>query len=74
MTVREHAALAIAARTYRYPGIRDQHIRHETGWSPTRYYAVLDALIDRPDVEAAYPVLVRRLRRVREARARARGA
>jgi hypothetical protein len=42
--------------------------------SATRYYQVLNALIDRPEALAFDPLLVRRLRRLRAARQRARSA
>ena len=42
--------------------------------SATRYYQVLNALIDRPEALVADPLLVRRLRRMRAERQRARSA
>jgi hypothetical protein len=42
--------------------------------SATRYYQVLNALLDRPEALAADPMLVKRLRRLRTARQRARSA
>ena len=42
--------------------------------SATRYYQVLNALIDRPESLAADPMLVKRLRRLRASRQRARSA
>jgi hypothetical protein len=42
--------------------------------SSTRYYQVLNALIDRPEALEADPLLVRRLRRLRSARQRQRSA
>jgi hypothetical protein len=42
--------------------------------SATRYYQVLNALIDREDALAYDPMLVKRLRRLRAARQRARSA
>ena len=42
--------------------------------SATRYYQVLNALIDRPEALEADPLLVRRLRRLRAARQRQRSA
>lgn len=38
--------------------------------SSTRYYQVLDVLIDEPAAEAAEPVTVHRLRRLRDERRR----
>jgi Protein of unknown function (DUF3263) len=42
--------------------------------SATRYYQVLNALIDRPEALAFDPLLVKRLRRLRSARQRQRSA
>lgn len=40
--------------------------------SPTRYYLVLNALLDRPAAAACAPVTVARLRRLRDERRQAR--
>ncbi|NDA83807.1 MAG: DUF3263 domain-containing protein, partial [Actinobacteria bacterium] len=40
--------------------------------TPARYYQLLNDLIDRDDALAAAPILVKRLRRLREARTTAR--
>jgi hypothetical protein len=42
--------------------------------TPTRYYQVLNALVDSPAALATDPLLVKRLRRVRTARRRGRSA
>ena len=42
--------------------------------SGTRYYQVLNALIDRPEALAHDAMLVKRLRRMRQTRQRARSA
>jgi hypothetical protein len=42
--------------------------------SATRYYLVLNALIDRPEAVDYDPMLVKRLRRMRASRQRARTA
>jgi hypothetical protein len=42
--------------------------------SATRYYQVLNALIDKPEALAAEPLLIRRLRRLRASRQRTRAA
>lgn len=72
MTVREHMCLTIAAATYRYPGRRDTDMLEHVGMTPARAAQVVNALLDRPDVEAEMPVEVHRLRRVRDARRQAR--
>jgi Protein of unknown function (DUF3263) len=47
-------------------------IRQHLGLSPTRYHQLLVRAIDLPEALAYDPMLVRRLRRLREARRRAR--
>lgn len=42
--------------------------------SATRYYQVLNALLDRPEAQEFEPMLVKRLRRQRAARQRSRSA
>jgi hypothetical protein len=74
ITVREHKAIQLAAATYRYPAAREADVLELLGWSPTVFWAVVHALIDRPDVLAAYPIECRRLQRLRESRRRQRSA
>jgi hypothetical protein len=74
LTDHERAILRFAARTWRYPGARDEAIIEEFGISPTRWAQQLNALLDDPAALAADPVLVNRLRRVRSQRHRARAA
>ncbi len=47
---------------------KDSAVRRRFGMSPARYHQVLNRLIDRPEALEYDPMLVRRLRRVREAR------
>jgi len=52
-----------------HSGAKEVRIRSTFGWSPARYYQVLNAVID-TDVAVRYdPVLVGRLREVRDQRA-----
>ncbi len=55
-------------------GPKDAAILSEFGLSSARYYQVLSALIDSPVALRHDPLLVRRLQRVRDSRARARAA
>jgi hypothetical protein len=71
---REHEMLAFERHWWRQAGAKETAIRDRFGVPPTRYYQVLNALVDRPDALAADPLLVRRLRRVRRARARTRSS
>ena len=71
---REHEMLTFERQWWRQAGAKETAIRDRVGVPPTRYYQVLNALVDRPDALAADPLLVRRLRRLRRARARTRSS
>jgi hypothetical protein len=60
--------LAFERQWWRYAGAKEAAIRERFGLSATRYYQVLNALVDRPEALAADPLLVRRLRRMRATR------
>lgn len=53
---------------FRYGGAKDAAIRDLFDCSPTRYYLELNALLDHPAAYAAEPVLIKRLRRLRDTR------
>lgn len=74
LTDREQEILAFERQWWKYAGAKEQAIRELFDMSATRYYQVLNALIDRPDALAADPMLIKRLRRLRAARQRARSA
>ena len=59
---------------WRYAGAKEQAIRELFDCSTTRYYQMLNTLIDDPRALAADPMLVKRLRRLRSSRQRARSA
>ena len=65
---REHEMLAFERQWWRHAGAKETAIRERFGLPPTRYYQMLNALVDRPAALAADPLLVRRLRRLRTAR------
>jgi Protein of unknown function (DUF3263) len=69
---REHEMLTFERQWWRSAGAKETAIRERFGVTPTRYYQVLNALVDRPDALALDPLLVRRLRRLRSARRRGR--
>lgn len=69
---RDVAILNIEARHWRHAGTKEQAIREQLNLSATRYYQLLDALLDEPAALERNPVLVNRLRRVREQRRAAR--
>ena len=53
---------------------KERAIRERFGFSPSRFHQLLHKVIDRPEALVYDPMLVRRLRRVREVRRRARTA
>src|SRR4051812_42515440 len=72
LTRREHDMLAFERQWWRSAGAKETAIRERFGVAPTRYYQVLNALVDRPEALEADPLLIRRLRRLRSARRRGR--
>lgn len=69
---REREILAFERQWWKYAGAKEEAVRELFGMSPTRYYQVLNALIDSPAALAQDPLLVKRLRRLRSTRQRAR--
>jgi hypothetical protein len=74
LSEREVRILAFERNWWRQPGAKEQAIRDMLGLSATRYYQMLNELIDRPEALAFEPVLVKRLRRQRAKRQRIRAA
>ena len=71
---RDREILAFERQWWKYAGAKEQAIRELFDMSTTRYYQVLNALIDTPAALAADPMLVKRLRRLRATRQRQRSA
>ncbi|MGH3795324.1 MAG: DUF3263 domain-containing protein [Pseudonocardiaceae bacterium] len=71
---REREILAFERQWWKYAGAKEQAIRELFDMSATRYYQVLNGLIDRQEALAADPMLIKRLRRLRASRQRARAA
>jgi hypothetical protein len=69
---RDQEVLTFERQWWRFGGAKEEAIRERFGLSATRYYQVLNAVIDRPEALAVDPLLVRRLRRLRTARQRQR--
>jgi len=59
---------------WRFAGAKESAIKDLFDLSAPRYYQLLNDLIDREDALTAAPMLVKRLRRLREARMLARSA
>lgn len=66
------SVLDLERRWARVGGSKARSIRQRLGISPTRYHQLLVRAIDLPEALAYDPMLVRRLRRLRDARRRAR--
>jgi len=71
---REREILAFERQWWKYAGAKEQAVKDLFDMSATRYYQILNALIDRQDALEYDPMLVKRLRRLRAARQRARSA
>lgn len=68
LTDRDRAILALEAQWPRHSGSKEEIIRERLGMSPARYYQLLWRLIDTEQALEHDPLLVRRLRRIRDAR------
>jgi len=71
---RDREIIAFERQWWKYAGAKEQAIRELFDMSATRYYQVLNLLIDSPIALAADPMLIKRLRRLRATRQRARSA
>ena len=74
LTDREREVLAFERQWWKYAGAKEQAIKELFDRSATRYYQVLNALIDSPSALEADPMLIKRLRRLRASRQRQRSA
>jgi hypothetical protein len=72
LSERDEKILAFERQWWKHAGSKEQAIRDTFGVSATRYYQLLNGLLDNPAAMAADAVLVARLRRLRTARARTR--
>jgi hypothetical protein len=74
LTERERQILAFERQWWRRAGAKEQAIRDLFAISSTRYYQLLNGLLDSEPALAYDPVLVQRLRRLRASRTRTRRA
>jgi hypothetical protein len=74
LSSRDAEILAFERQWWKFAGAKEQAIRDKFQMSATRYYQVLNALIDKPEALAQDPLLVKRLRRLRASRQRNRSA
>lgn len=74
LTRRQHEILAFERQWWKYAGAKEQAVRELFDLSATRYYQLLNAILETPAAMEADPLLVKRLRRLRSGRARTRAA
>ncbi|MFC7341201.1 DUF3263 domain-containing protein [Saccharopolyspora griseoalba] len=74
LTDRERGILAFEAQWWKRSGKKDAAIRELFDMSASRYYQLLNTLLDSPAALRADPMLIKRLRKARAARQRARAA
>ena len=72
LSERDMRILAFERRGWRSPGAKEQAISDVLDLPATRYYQLLNELIDKPEALAADPALVKRLRAQRARRQRIR--
>lgn len=74
LSERDCAILEFEKSWWSADGSKASEIRERFGMSTTAYHQILNALMDDPTALAAQPLLVKRLRRLREQRQRSRSA
>ena len=68
----EQRILEFERNWWRFAGAKESALKELFDLTPPRYYQLLNDLIDREDALLASPMLVKRLRRLRQARMSAR--
>lgn len=74
LSERDREIIDFERQWWKYAGAKEQAIKELFDMSATRYYQVLNALIDSPSALEADPMLIKRLRRLRASRQRQRSA
>jgi hypothetical protein len=74
LSERERDILSFERQWWKHPGVKEDSIKSLFDLTPTRYYQILNTLLDHPDALAFDPMLVKRLRRLRSARRHERSA
>ena len=69
---RDKAILEFEGSWWREPGSKEAAIRQRFDLSGSRYYEILNELVDSPEALEHDPLVVRRVRRLRDRRRRAR--
>ncbi|CAN5727526.1 MAG: DUF3263 domain-containing protein [Actinomycetota bacterium] len=74
LTERDRQIIGFERQWWKHAGSKEQAIKELFEMSSTRYYQVLNQLIDSPDALAHDPMLIKRLRRLRSQRQKSRSA
>lgn len=74
LSERDLALLDLERQWWKQPGSKEQAVRERFGMGTTRYYQLVNALIEREAALRHDPMLVKRLRRARADRVRTRAA
>lgn len=74
LSERDSQILDFERQWWRYAGAKDEAIRELFDLNATRYYQILNSLLDNPAALEHDPMLVKRLRRMRDQRHRERSA
>ncbi|WP_153394673.1 DUF3263 domain-containing protein [Ornithinicoccus halotolerans] len=74
LTERDRRIIDFERQWWKYPGAKEQAIKDLFDMSSTRYYQVLNQLIDSPAAVEHDPMLIKRLRRMRAQRQKSRSA
>ena len=72
LTDRQKQILDFERQWWKYAGAKEQAVQDLFGLSATRYYQLLSLLIENPAALVYDPMLVKRLRRLRDERQRTR--
>jgi hypothetical protein len=74
LTERDTDILDFERSWWKHAGVKEQAIKERFDMSATRYYQILNELLENPAAEAYDPILVKRLKRLRVYRRRQRVA
>ncbi len=74
LDAREQSVLDFERSWWKHAGVKEQAIKERFDMSATRYYQLLNELLEKPAAMAHDPILVKRLKRLRVYRQRQRVA
>ena len=74
LSQRDQDILEFERQWWKYAGAKESAVREKFEMSSTRYYQVLNGLINNPAALSEDPMLIKRLRRLRDQRQRTRSA